>query len=73
MFNYFGVMQLVTENYIYIYIYIFMYILVNFSIVQSQHFITVNEMYPTTLMVKFYKNKNYFPGINIKFFYYTTN
>ena len=45
-----------------------MYILVNFSIVQSQHFITVNEMYPTTLMVKFYKNKNYFPGINIKFF-----
>ena len=21
----------------------------------------------------FYKNKNYFPGINIKFFYYTTN
>lgn len=51
MFNYFGVMQLVTENYIYIYI--FMYILVNFSIIQSQQFTTVNEMYPTTLMVKF--------------------
>lgn len=69
MFNYFGVKRaIVTENYIYIY----MYILVNFSTIQSQHFITVNEMYPTTLMVKFYKNKNDFHGINIMF-YYTTN
>ena len=50
-----------------------MYILIYFSIIQSQHFITVNEMDPITLMTKLYKNKNYFHDININILYCTTN
>ena len=50
-----------------------MYILIYFSIIQSQHFITVNEMDPITLMAKLYKNKKYFHDININILYCTTN